>query len=102
MASIVTAVKDLVTSIFEIIASLFSKAFGMANGLLHAFIDFFAWIFNMALHTVGDALEAVGGAGKFIASNIVVIALIAGGAYGYLKYQRRQGRTVQVGDKKLN
>jgi hypothetical protein len=34
--------------------------------------------------------------------NIVVIAIIAGGAYGFLRYQSRQGRPVRVGDKKLN
>lgn len=34
--------------------------------------------------------------------NIVVIALIAAGIFGYLQYQARQGRTVKVGDKKLN
>lgn len=34
--------------------------------------------------------------------NIVVIALIAGGIFGYLKYQGRQNRPVSVGNKKLN
>jgi hypothetical protein len=34
--------------------------------------------------------------------NIVVIGIIAGGIYGYLQYQGRQGRPASVGNKKLN
>ncbi|KAJ6088031.1 hypothetical protein N7499_004213 [Penicillium canescens] len=56
----------------------------------------------MALRAVGNIFEAAGGLGKFIASNIIVVAIIAGGAYGYLRYQSRQGRSIKVGNKKLN
>ncbi|KAJ5636019.1 uncharacterized protein N7484_009332 [Penicillium longicatenatum] len=102
MSSIITSIKDLIASLFEVIFSVFQTAFGTVYSLLHAFIDFFVGIFRMGFRAVGETLEALGGIGKFIASNVVVIALIAGGAYGYLHYQRRQGRPVKVGEKKLN
>lgn len=34
--------------------------------------------------------------------NIVVLTLVAGAVYGYLQYQKKQGNTVKVGNKKLN
>ncbi|KAJ5898038.1 hypothetical protein N7504_008326 [Penicillium tannophilum] len=102
MSSIITSIKDLIASLFEVIFSIFRTAFDGVYGLLHACISFVVGTIKMALYTVGDSLKALGGVGKFVASNFVVIALIAGGAYGYLQYQRRQGRTVRVGDKKLN
>ncbi|KAJ5202077.1 uncharacterized protein N7498_006740 [Penicillium cinerascens] len=102
MSSLITSLKDLVASIFEVIFSTFKGAFDAVYGILLAFVNFLVGIASMALHTVKGTLEAAGGVGKFIASNILVIAVIAIGAYGYLDYQRRQGRSVKVGDKKLN
>lgn len=121
MSSIIASIKDLVTSVFEVILSLFDKGFDVVYGLLDTVINFFVGIFKTALYTVGGALEAVGGIGKFLASessalnihripvlivlalgNLVVLALIAGGFFGYKEYQRRQGRPVKVGEKTLN
>jgi hypothetical protein len=34
--------------------------------------------------------------------NFFVLAIIAVAFYGFLVYQRRQGRSVQVGNQKLN
>ncbi|OQD68858.1 hypothetical protein PENDEC_c030G02788 [Penicillium decumbens] len=102
MSSLITSLKDLLAAIFEVIFSTFKSAFNGVYGILHAFLSFFAGIVEVALRTVKGTLEAAGGVGKFIASNLLVITLIAVGAYGYLNYQRRQGRPVKVGDKKLN
>ncbi|KAJ5945680.1 hypothetical protein N7454_002519 [Penicillium verhagenii] len=101
MSSIITSIKDLIVSMFELVFSVFQTAFDTVYGLLHTVVDAFIGVFRMAFHTAGDALEMLGGIGKFIASNIVIIGLLAGGAYGYVQYQRRQGRTVKIGDKKL-
>ncbi|KAJ5164574.1 uncharacterized protein N7500_006404 [Penicillium coprophilum] len=102
MASIITSVKDLITSIFEVIFSVFKSILDTGYQLLMAFVNFFASIPKMLQQMVKGSLEAAGGIGSFIASNIVVIALIALGSYGYLAYQRRQGRPLQAGSKKLN
>ncbi|KAJ5369771.1 uncharacterized protein N7496_005863 [Penicillium cataractarum] len=102
MSSIITSLKDLVASMFEVIFSVFNGAIDMVSGLIMGLVNSVIGIVKMALHTVGNFLEAAGGVGKFVASNIVIIALIAGGVYGYLQYQARRGRPVKVGHKKLN
>ncbi|KAF4764377.1 hypothetical protein N7455_010240 [Penicillium solitum] len=102
MTSIITSIKDLITSIFEVIFSVVKSTLDTGYQLLLAFVDFFAGIPKMLEHTVKGSLEAVGGVGTFIASNIVVIAIIALCSYGYLVYLRREGRPVQVGTKRLN
>lgn len=121
MSSIITSVKDLINSVFEVIFSVFHAAFDTTSELIAVVVNSVIGTLKLALRTVGGTLEAAGGVGKFIASklwflstilclkalmfhegNIIVIALIAGGAYGYLRYQSRQGRPVKVGNKKLN
>ncbi|OJZ80152.1 hypothetical protein ASPFODRAFT_53894 [Aspergillus luchuensis CBS 106.47] len=52
---------------------------------------------------VNGIFEAVGGLGGFITSNIVIVAIVAGGAYGYLKHQRqghliKRRQEVELGD----
>ncbi|KAJ5601304.1 hypothetical protein N7510_010838 [Penicillium lagena] len=102
MASIITSLKDLISSVFEVIFSVFNSAFNAVFGLVAAIAHFFVGTFRMVLHGAGNILEAAGGIGKFIASNIVVIAIIAGCIYGFLQYQGRQGRPAKAGNKKLN
>ncbi|KAJ5860238.1 uncharacterized protein N7529_007548 [Penicillium soppii] len=102
MSSIITSIKDLIASVFEVIFAVFHTALDTTTGLLKAIVDFFVDTIRLAFSAVGNVLGAAGGVGKFVASNIVVIAIIAGGAYGFLRYQSRQGRPVRVGDKKLN
>ncbi|KAJ5603425.1 hypothetical protein N7537_006381 [Penicillium hordei] len=102
MTSIITSINDLITSIFEVVFSVVKNTFDTGYQLLLALVDFFADIPKMLEHTVKGSFEAVGGVGTFIASNIVVIAMIALGSYGYLVYIRRGGRPVQDGTKKLN
>ncbi|KAJ5478682.1 hypothetical protein N7530_004191 [Penicillium desertorum] len=100
MTSIITSIKDLLTSVFEVIFSVVKSTLDTGYQLLLAFADFFAGIPKMLQHLVKGSLEATGGVGAFIASNIIVIALIALGSYGYLVYLRREGRPVQAGTKK--
>ncbi|KAJ5513100.1 hypothetical protein N7463_002652 [Penicillium fimorum] len=102
MVSIITSIKDLITSIFEVIFSVIKSTLDTGYQLLMAFVDFFAGIPKMLQHMVRGSLEAAGGVGAFITSNLVVIAMIALGSYGYLVYRRREGRSVQAGTKKLN
>ncbi|KAJ5836021.1 hypothetical protein N7447_002047 [Penicillium robsamsonii] len=102
MASIITSIKDLVTSIFEVIFSVIKSTLDTGYQLLMAFVHFFAGIPKVLQHMVKGSLEAAGGVGAFITSNLLVIAMIALGSYGYLVYRRREGRPVQAGTKKLN
>jgi hypothetical protein len=34
--------------------------------------------------------------------NVLMLAVVAAAVFGFLQYQRSQGRSVQVGNKKLN
>ncbi|KAJ5887556.1 hypothetical protein N7495_007597 [Penicillium taxi] len=102
MSSIIVSIKDLVASIFEVIFSLFHSAFAVVRGVFTTAIDFLTSVLNLVLDTIKGTLEAAGGVGKFVIGNIFTIAIIGIGAVGYLQYQRSQGRSVKVGDKKLN
>lgn len=68
MSSIITSLKDLVTSVFEVIFSVFNGAIDMVSGLIMGLVNSVIGIVKMALHTVGNFLEAAGGVGKFVAS----------------------------------
>lgn len=72
MSSIITSIKDLIASLFEVIFSIFRTAFDGVYGLLHACISFVVGTIKMALYTVGDSLKALGGVGKFVASESFV------------------------------
>lgn len=118
MSSILASLHDLFTSLVELIFSVFHSAFNTVSGLLTGVVEFLVGSVQMVLHTAAETLKAVGGLGNLIASelffigcvyhrvngigNIVLIALVAGGIYGYSKYQGRRGRPVTVGNKKLN
>ncbi|KAJ5673761.1 hypothetical protein N7462_009200 [Penicillium macrosclerotiorum] len=102
MSSIIVSLKHLIDSIFEVIYSIFSTAFHATTGVITTIVDFFVGIVQTALRAAGNTLEAIGGLGKFIASNLVIILLIAGGVYGYVQYQGRQGRSTRASNKKLN
>lgn len=56
------------TSFNDFITSAFESAFDTLYDLLLAFVDFFAGIPKMVLHMVKGISEALGGLGKFIAS----------------------------------
>ncbi|CAI7619604.1 hypothetical protein N7533_004452 [Penicillium manginii] len=102
MTSVITSIKDLIASIFEVIFSTIKAAFDAVFSIFHALFATVASVFVTLLNTAKDAVGAVGGVGKFVASNIFVLAFIGIGVYGYLNYRSRQGRPVVVGNKKLN
>lgn len=72
MTSIITSIKDLITSIFEVIFSVVKSTLDTGYELLLAFVNFFAGIPKMLEHTVKGSLEAVGGVGAFIASEFLM------------------------------
>ncbi|KAF2119648.1 hypothetical protein BDV96DRAFT_684192 [Lophiotrema nucula] len=84
MSSIVQSVSDLVKSFFEVIYSLFATA-------VNVVVNFFQSLVDLA-----------GGLVQFIFSNILILGVIAAAVFGFLQYQRSQGNTVKVGNKKLN
>ncbi|KAK3064134.1 hypothetical protein LTS18_009827 [Coniosporium uncinatum] len=102
MASLVHALRDLISSILETISAIFTAAYDLIAGTLHGIFSFCIGVVNLALETLQGTLNAMGGVGKFIISNFVVIAVVGLAAFVFLTYQRSQGRPVVVGNKKLN
>ncbi|EDU44976.1 hypothetical protein PtrSN002B_001623 [Pyrenophora tritici-repentis] len=102
MSSIVSALTDLVKSLLEVVWSFFTTAgelvqktaqffLSIATGILNLFVDFFRGLVDLA-----------GGLVSFILGNVLMLGVIAALVFGFLQYQRSQGRTVTVGNKKLN
>lgn len=72
MTSIITSIKDLLTSIFEVIFSVVKSTLDTGYQLLLAFADFFAGIPKMLQHLLKGSLEATGGVGAFVASKFLM------------------------------
>ncbi|GCB25817.1 hypothetical protein AAWM_08702 [Aspergillus awamori] len=90
MLSVIPSFKAVIASVFEAIFSTIRSAIDKLCWLLiAAFMSFIAGIPRLMLHMVKGISEAVGGLGDFISSNIVIVAIVAGAAYGYLKHQRQ-------------
>jgi len=102
MSHLVSAVQDIFSSIYELIASVVTSIYSLFAGAVDIVVSFIAGIFSLISHTVVGVLDVLGETGKFIFGNVFIILVIAGGAFVFLKYQQQQGNTVKVGDKKLN
>jgi phage-related protein len=68
MTSVITSIKDLIASIFEVIFSTIKAAFDAVFSIFHALFATVASVFVTLLNTAKDAVGAVGGVGKFVAS----------------------------------
>jgi len=62
----------------------------------------FTGLISMVLDFGKGLIDLAGGVVQFIFGNILILGVIAAAGIGFLQYQRSQGRTVKVGDKKLN
>jgi len=102
MSHLVSAVTDLFHSFYELFASFFTTLFNLVYGLVDGVVSFITGVLSLFAHTVTGVLEVVGETGKFLVGNLFFIAIIGGGAWAYLRYQKQQGNAVVVGDKKLN
>jgi predicted ABC-type sugar transport system permease subunit len=123
MSSIISSLADLVKSIVEVIYAFFETAghlvlqtvnfvFSVFQSIINVFLEFGKGLVDLAGGIVGFVLGKSSTitssrvrwaqANCFDAGNIAVLAVLAVAAFGFLQYQRRQGNTVQVGNKKLN
>jgi phage-related protein len=123
MSSIIKAVSDLVSSLVELVWSFFTTAGALvqntasfaakfANEIIQLVISFFQGLVDLAGGIVSFALgksshtrNAVGtevNANVCVVGNVLMLAVLAAAVFGFLQYQRSQGRSVQVGNKKLN
>lgn len=113
--AITNAIEDLFASIYELFATVFSTIYNILQTFVNAIISFFSGIVNMFGDILSGAVDIVGGVGKFLlgksstllivararltlTGNIVIIGLLAAGAYIYVQYTA-QGRQVASGKK---
>lgn len=127
MTSVIGSIKDLITSVFEVIFSTIKTIFEAALSVFHILFTSVISVLGQVFATFKDALGATAGVGKFFASkcvyfkalnlntwaakyysltcnqgNIFVLAFIGIGIYVYLNKRSRQGRPVRIGNKKMN
>ena len=99
MSHLVNAVGDLFASFYELVAGIVSAVVSVAQGIISAIVGLFTGIINLFADVLGGVVDVAGGLGKFVAGNIVILAIVAVGGVLYVRSQ--QGRPV-VPAKKTN
>ncbi|KAK3940191.1 hypothetical protein QBC46DRAFT_341751 [Diplogelasinospora grovesii] len=92
--AVTSAVNDLIASVYELLASLFSGVYNIVHSIITAVLGLFTGFFTLMADVFSGVVDVVGGLGKFVAGNIVVIGIIAAAGYGFVRYQQTQGRSV--------
>ncbi|KAH6624004.1 hypothetical protein B0J18DRAFT_427046 [Chaetomium sp. MPI-SDFR-AT-0129] len=96
--AITSAVSDLLSSIRELLASVF----GTAYAVIHSFVASILGLFTGFFAFLGDlgkgVFDVAGGVGKFVAGNAAIIAVLGAAyfAYGRFVKQPQQGRKPAV------
>ncbi|KAK0383836.1 hypothetical protein NLU13_9747 [Sarocladium strictum] len=99
--AITTAISDLFASIYELFASILGTMYSLVHAVIMAFVNFVTGIFTLAGDILGGVAEMAGGVGKFLASNIAILAIGVIGAVLFVRYTA-QGQRVAQGAKKTN
>ncbi|KAI8931076.1 hypothetical protein NX059_012087 [Plenodomus lindquistii] len=102
MSSIVKAVSDLFASVVELIWSFFTTAGALVQKTAEFALKFANEVIALVVNFFRGLVDLAGGLVSFILGNILMLGVVAAAVFGFLQYQRSQGRTVQVGNKKLN
>ncbi|KAH7093433.1 hypothetical protein FB567DRAFT_544787 [Paraphoma chrysanthemicola] len=102
MSSIVGALKDVVTSFVELIWSFFTTAAHLVENTLQFAAKFATEIVDLVINFFKGLVDLAGGIVSFVVGNVLMLAVLSAAVFGFLQYQRSQGRPVQVGNKKLN
>jgi hypothetical protein len=124
MSSIVHALSDLVKSMLELVWSFFTTAGDLvqktaqfalkfATEIIDLFVSFFRGLVDLAGGIVSFVLgksqqqrarilHACATVADNITGNVLMLGVVAAAVFGFLQYQRSQGRQVTVGNKKLN
>ncbi|KAM0559275.1 hypothetical protein ACHAO7_001535 [Fusarium culmorum] len=95
--AITSAINDLFSSIYELLASVFNTVYAIIHSIFSAVLGFVQGLFNLIGDVVSGLVEVTGGVGKFVASNAAILAVGALGAFAYVRYTA-QGK--QVANKK--
>jgi hypothetical protein len=123
MSSIVSSLTDLVKSLVEVVWSLFTTAGELVQKTIQFVLHLFTGAINLVVDFGKGIVDLAGGIVSFLlgkslhthtqllvdekdantlVGNVAVLAVLALGFFAFLQFQRKQGNTVQVGNKKLN
>ncbi|KAH3914786.1 hypothetical protein HBI56_019690 [Parastagonospora nodorum] len=102
MSSIVSALSDLVSSMVEVVWSFFTTALHLVENTAQFAAKFATEIVELVINFFKGLVDLAGGIVSFLVGNVIMLAVLAAAFFGFLQYQRSQGRPVQVGNKKLN
>ncbi|KAJ4299252.1 hypothetical protein N0V90_004496 [Kalmusia sp. IMI 367209] len=102
MSSIVHSISDLFKSLVEVVWSLFTTAGELVQKTVEFVLRFFTGALNLIIEFFKGLVDLAGGIVQFVLGNIAMLAVLALAFFGFLQYQRKQGNTVQIGNKKMN
>ncbi|KAK3214764.1 hypothetical protein GRF29_19g1192282 [Pseudopithomyces chartarum] len=102
MSSIISSLTDLAKSLVEVVWSLFTTAGDLAQKTIEFVLRFFTGALNLVIEFFKGLVDLAGGIVQFVLGNVAMLAILAVAFFGFLQYQRNQGNTVKVGNKKLN
>ncbi|KAF2832745.1 hypothetical protein CC86DRAFT_377862 [Ophiobolus disseminans] len=102
MSSIINALTDLVGSLVELVWSFFTTAGHLVQNTAQFAAKFATEVVELVINFFKGLVDLAGGIVSFLVGNVLMLAVLAAAFFGFLQYQRSQGRSVQVGNKKLN
>ncbi|KAJ4326230.1 hypothetical protein N0V94_000177 [Neodidymelliopsis sp. IMI 364377] len=102
MSSIVKSLSDVATSLIELVWSFFTTAGDLVQKTVSFVLKFFSEILDLFVNFFRGLIDLAGGIVGFVLGNILMLGVLAAVVFGFLQYQRNQGNTVKVGNKKLN
>jgi phage-related protein len=117
--AVTSAIGDFLSSIGELIASFFNTLYSLITTIVSAITNIITGFFDLIVNTVGSIFNIAGETAKFflgkylhhivdywglmkLLGNALILIVIGGAVMAFLQYQRSQGKTVAVGNKKLN
>ncbi|KAI6350920.1 hypothetical protein MCOR25_010290 [Pyricularia grisea] len=86
MSHFFAAIEDLVKSVANLFAGIFNTIANVIGGFLTMIVNFFSSFVNLITGTVEGLAQMVGGLGKFIAGNIVLIGIVGVAVVGYQRF----------------
>jgi hypothetical protein len=122
MSSIISALSDLATSLVELVWSFFTTAGHLVQNTASFAAKFSTEIVELVINFFKGLVDLAGGIVSFlvgrspedssrmnldrvlthVVGNVLMLAVLAAAFFGFLQYQRSQGRAVQIGNKKVN
>ncbi|KAK1756480.1 hypothetical protein QBC47DRAFT_380034 [Echria macrotheca] len=84
--AVTTAVTDLFASFYELFASIVNAAWTIVHSFIMGIAGLFTGVFTFFADIFKGLFDVVGGVGKFVTGNFVILGVIAAGAFAYFRF----------------